>query len=96
MRQARLAEEQERYPEAIKLFEEYLNANPQPIDSTLSKHLADLKRFNGHMQMAKFSMDKSDFDDAREDYSNALKLRPNSKAAQAGLAEANARLGQAQ
>ncbi len=96
VKQARIAEEQERYADAIKLYDEYLNANPQASDhSAIAKQVAELRTLNGHLRMAKFFMDKNDFADAHKDYSNALKLRPDSKLAQAGLAEANARLSRA-
>jgi tetratricopeptide (TPR) repeat protein len=96
VKQARIAEEQERYAHAIKLYDEYLTANPQASDhSAIAKQVAELRTLNGHLQMAKFFMDKNDVADAHKDYSNALKLRPESKLAQAGLAEANARLSRA-
>ena len=90
--QARTAEQDERYAEAIKLYQEYLDANPKAAATTISTHLLELKNFAGRLQMAKVWMDQKDFAEARKDYAAALRLRPASKLAKEGLAKADAQL----
>jgi cytochrome c-type biogenesis protein CcmH/NrfG len=93
LRQARQAEQDERYAEAIKLYREYVDANPKAADAvTISTHVSELKDFAGRLQMARVWMDQKDFAEARKDYAAALKLRPDSKVAREGLAKADARL----
>jgi serine/threonine-protein kinase len=93
LRQAHQAEQDERYAEAIKLYREYVDANPRAADAvTISTHVSELKDFAGRLQMARVWMDQKDFAEARKDYAAALKLRPDSKAAREGLARADARL----
>jgi thioredoxin-like negative regulator of GroEL len=93
LRQARQAEQDERYGEAIKLYREYVDANPKAADAvTISTHVSELKDFAGRLQMARVWMDQKDFAEARKDYAAALKLRPDSKVAREGLARADARL----
>jgi serine/threonine protein kinase len=88
---AREAEEAERYAEAIRLYEEYLAAHPNGSQA-VSKQLTAIKAFNGHLQMAKVWMDQGDFAEAKKDYAAALKSKPASKMAKAGLEAADARL----
>jgi serine/threonine protein kinase len=97
IRRARVAEGEERYPEAIKLYGDYLTANPNAADyASVKAHLDDIKKFNGHLAAAKFFLDKGDFAEAETDYAEALKLRRDSKLAQAGLAAAKAGKGRGQ
>ena len=93
LRAAREAEEAEGYVEAIRLYEEYLAANPNASDaSSVSKELAAIKSINGHLQMAKVWMDQGDFAEAKKDFSAALKAKPSSKVAKAGLTAAESKL----
>ena len=93
LRQAREAERDERYAEAIKRYLNYLDANPNAAAAqTVSTHLSELKDFTGRLQMAKVWMDQKDFAEARKDYVAALKLRPASRLAREGLAKADAGL----
>ncbi len=92
VRAAREAVDDERYAEAIKLYEEYLGSNPAGDKAPIARRLSELKVFNGHMQMAKVWMDKGDFAEARKDYTAAVKVRPESQIARAGLAAAEAKL----
>ena len=87
---AREAEAAERYPEAIRLYEGYLAANPNGSDA-VSKQLTAVKAFNGHIEMAKVWMDQGDFAEAKKDYAAALKSKPASKMAKAGLDAAEKR-----
>jgi len=93
LKSAREAEQQERYTDAIRLYDEYLPANQSAPDyPAVRNHLAEVKKFNGHLAIARTFMDKGDFGEARKDYAEALKLRPDSKLARDGLAAAEARL----
>lgn len=93
LRDARTAEEAERYTDAIRLYEEYLAANPNAADASLvSRQLGVIKALNGHLQMAKVWLDQGDFAEAKKDYSAALKSKPTSRVARAGLDAANAGL----
>ncbi|MEP7270391.1 MAG: protein kinase [Acidobacteriota bacterium] len=95
LRGARQAEQAERYPEAIRMYEEYVRTSPQAADvATVSKTVAELKSFNGHLQMAKVWMDQGDFNEAKKDFAAAVKVRPDSVIAKAGLAQADAKLKQ--
>jgi tetratricopeptide (TPR) repeat protein len=90
---AREAEKAERYVDAIRSYEEYLAAKPTAGDvASVSKQLATIKTLNGHLQMAKVWMDQGDFVEAKKDYAAALKAKPSSAAAKAGLAAAESRL----
>ena len=93
IRAAREAEEAEQYPEAIRHYEEYLASSPNASDAaSVTKQLTELKAFNGHLQMAKVWMDQGDFGEAKKDFTAALKARPSSKAAKAGLAAAESKV----
>jgi tetratricopeptide (TPR) repeat protein len=92
VRAAREAVDDERYGEAIKLYEEYLSSNPSGDTAPIVRRLSELKVFNGHLQMAKVWMDKGDFAEARKDYAAAVKVRPESQIARSGLAAAEAKL----
>jgi serine/threonine-protein kinase len=97
VRRARVAEGEERYPDAIKLYGDYLTANPNAVDyASVKAHLDDIKKFNGHLAVAKTFMNNGDFSEAEKDFAEALKLRPDSKLAQDGLAAAKARKGRGQ
>ncbi len=58
----------------------------------ISARMADLKKLQGLLTVADLELSQQDYEAARRDYSEALKLRPESKRAQAGLAEAESRL----
>ncbi len=93
LRAAREAEETERYADAIRMYEDYLVANALAADATaIAKRLAEIKAFNGHLEIARVWMDQGDFREARKDYAAAVKARPSSKLAKSGLAAAEARL----
>lgn len=86
---AREAEESERYADAIRLYEEYLKTNS---DASLTEKVAQLKAFNGHLRIAETWMSQGDYAEARKDFDAALKIRPESKVAKAGLERAQAKL----
>ena len=93
IKQMRDLEQQERYADAIKLYGEYLQANAQTENAAnLSARLADLKKLQGLLTVADLELSKQDYAAAKRDYSEALKLRPDSKRAQTGLSQAEAKL----
>lgn len=93
LQQARAKEQDELYAEAIRLFDDYLKNNPQAADTaTVSAHVAELKKLQGLLAVAELGMNQKDYAAAERDYSEALKLRPESRRAQTGLAEAKARM----
>jgi serine/threonine protein kinase len=88
-KQAQALERQERYDEAIKVYENYLALNPGAEDAyVVNDRIAELKRFQGLMAAARVSMDAKRHVQAMQQYTQALQLRPNSQAAKNGLAEA--------
>lgn len=93
LQQARDAEQEERYVEAIKLFEAYLQANPQAADkAAISARVEEIKKLQGRLTMAELEIKQQDFEAARGHFAEALKLRPDSQRAQAGLKEAEGQL----
>lgn len=92
-RPAREMEQQERYAEAIKLYGDYLQSNGQAADAAeISARLAVLKKLQGLLTVADLELSQRDFEAAKRDYSEVLKLRPESKRAQTGLTQAEAGL----
>lgn len=93
LKRARELEQQENYVEAIKLYDEYLQANTQAADAaTISARVDELKKLQGLLTVADLEMSQQDYSAAKRDFAEALKLRPQSKRAQNGLNEAEARL----
>ena len=93
LRQARAAEKLEKYRDAILQYESYLAANPDsPEAAALRGRVALLKNLNGLLVSAELEMDRKDYPAALRIFADALRLRPESKLVQAGLARAEARL----
>lgn len=93
LKRARELEQQENYVEAIKLYNEYLQANVQASDaSSTSARVVELKKLQGLLTVAGLEMSRQDYAAAKRDFAEALKLRPQSKRAQNGLNEADALL----
>jgi serine/threonine-protein kinase len=93
LQQARDAEQQERYVEAIKLFEAYLQANPQAADKVaINARIEAIKKLQGLLAVAELEIKQQDFEAARRYFAEAIKLRPDSQRAQAGLKEAESQL----
>ncbi|QQS47416.1 MAG: protein kinase [Acidobacteriota bacterium] len=87
LREARASEEREDYPEAIRLYDEYVKSNPGASDATARKTEA-LKKLQGLLTIAELELSQDDFAAAKRDFTEALKLRPESKRAQKGLEDA--------
>ena len=94
LRQARAAEEQENYRDAIQQYEAYLAAHPPTTEAAaLRERVALLTQVSGKLAMAELELKQKDYAAAQRDFAEALKLRRESKRAQAGLMEAEAGLG---
>ncbi|HMY76080.1 MAG TPA: protein kinase, partial [Blastocatellia bacterium] len=93
LQQAQAKEQDELYVEAVRLLDEYLKHNPQAADAaTVAARIAELKKIQGALALAELGLNQKDYAAAERDFSEALKLRPESRRAQIGLAEAKARL----
>jgi len=96
LRQARALEQQERYDEAIKVYEDYLARNPGAADAGLvNDKIVELKKFQGLMAAARVAMNAGRYGLARQQYIQALQLRSTSQSAQNGLAEVEAKIPKA-
>ena len=94
LRQARVAEADERYKDAIMLYGEYLAEHALDTDPGVKEirtHSSKLNEFYGLFNLGDFCMNKQDYAEAERNYADALKLRPDSKLAQAGLEKAKAK-----
>jgi hypothetical protein len=90
---ARASEQQERYGEALKAYEEYAAANPNTAAANnIPARIASLRQFQTLLNHAKEALAASRFDEARAQYNEALKLRPQSRVAQAGVKESTSRI----
>jgi uncharacterized protein HemY len=70
-----------------------LQANPQAVDApAISARVGELKKLQGLLAIAELEIKQQDFEAARSDFAEALKLRPDSQRAQAGLKEAEGQL----
>src|SRR5262245_26751658 len=93
LRQARAAEAQERYRDAIQQYEAYLAVNRDAPEAAALRGRVDLlKKLNGWLVSAEFSMGRKDYVTALRNFHEALQLRPESKLAQAGMERAGAAL----
>lgn len=89
LKRAREAEAEERYRDAIILYNEYAAANAlAPRTKEIQAHSTKLGEFYGLVNMGEFEMNKQDYAEAERNFTDALKLRPDSKLAQAGLEKA--------
>ena len=90
---ARQAEQQERYGEALKAYEEYAAANPNTaVANNTTGRIAALRQFQSLLNNAKSSYAAGNYDEARAQFSAAQRLRPTSRTAQAGLMESGSRI----
>jgi tetratricopeptide (TPR) repeat protein len=93
IKQAREAESEERYKDAINLYGEYLAGHTSDTDpgvKEIKNRKSNLQEFLGLINLAQFEMNKKDYTEARRDYAKALEMRPDSKLARDGLAKADA------
>ena len=90
---ARQSEQQERYGEALKAYEEYAAANPNTAAANnVTGRIAALRQFQARINTAKESYAAARFDEARVQFTEALRMRPTSRLAQAGVKESDSRI----
>jgi serine/threonine protein kinase len=93
LKQARAFEVQERYREAIQKYEDHLRRYPTAAEAeVISDKLATLRQFQGLVAAANVAMERKRFGVARQNYKEALRLRPDSDLAKSGLIEAESRI----
>ncbi len=86
LRLARAAEEKEEYKTAIQQYESFLGENAQSAEAAaLRERVVMLKKVAGLLSVAETELDKEDYAAAKRDFEAVLKLRPESKLAQAGI-----------
>jgi eukaryotic-like serine/threonine-protein kinase len=93
---ARQAEADERYQEAIMLYGQYQVKHALDNDPGVREildHKLQLEKFFGFVNMGLFEMNKGDYSEAERNYADALMLRPDSKVAQDGLKKAKSQKG---
>jgi hypothetical protein len=97
LKQAQEAEKNEDYKDAIDLYDAYLAENAQaPDKKEIKSHVDALKTFHGLIASADFEMTRQDYAAAVSACNAALKMRPDSKKAQAKLKVAKSRLAESQ
>lgn len=93
LKQAQSLEKQQRYADAIQKYQDYLVRNPTAADAKLATDkLIELRQYDAMIRAADGAMRRRKFVAARNIYAEALKIRPESEAAQAGLAEAQSKM----
>src|SRR5215510_11742885 len=90
---AQSLEQQERYEEAAKVYEDYLARSPNAPDAgVVASYLDGLKKMQGALNAAESAMNARMYPLARKHYQRALTLRPDSQRAKAGLDDAEAKI----
>lgn len=90
---AQSMEQQERYDEAGKVYEDYLARNPNAPDApVVTSYLNGLRRIQEALTAADSAMSARMYPLARKHYLRALTLRPDSQRAKAGLYEAEMKI----
>ena len=92
---AREADQNGRFSEALRLYEDYLQIGSMASEARdVTIYVEKLKSFIGNLESAKQAFERGDYRQARAAYAEALRLRPYSGFAKAGLEDAEARLAQ--
>ena len=90
---AQSLEQRESYDEAIKVYEDYLGRNPLAPDANIvASYLNELRKMQGALNLADSAMSARMYPVAKKHYLRALTLRPNSRRANDGLAEAETKI----
>jgi eukaryotic-like serine/threonine-protein kinase len=90
---AQSLEQQERYEDAARVYEDYLDRNPSGPDANVVTSYRDgLRRMQDALTAADSAMNARMYPLARKHYQRALTLRPDSQRAKAGLDEADAKI----
>lgn len=85
---AREADQNGRFAQAVQLYEEYLAMGAVATESRdVAPYVEKLRNFIGHLEAARLALERRELAAARSGYLEALKLRPSSGFARAGLAE---------
>lgn len=93
LNQAKALEDREQYGEAIAKYQEYQQVNPNSAEAGLAgSKVAVLSALHRLLTLAQADMDARKYFAAREKYRNVLRLKGNSAIAQAGEAEARAKM----
>ncbi len=93
LNQAKGLEDREQYSEAIAKYQEYQQMNPNSAEAGLANsRVTILSAMQRMLAMAQADMDAKKYFQAREKYRNVLRLKGNSAIAQAGEAEARAKM----
>jgi serine/threonine protein kinase len=86
-------EQQERYGDAIKVYEDYLARNPNAPDANVvSSYRDELTKIQEALNAADSAMGARMYPLARKHYLRALTLRPNSRRAKDGLGDAKTKI----
>lgn len=92
--EAKALEEREQYAEAIAKYRDYQQRHPgAPEVEMLNDRITSRTRFLRILTAAQSDMETNRYRAAREKYRILLRMNPNSKIAQAGFAEAQAKVG---
>jgi tetratricopeptide (TPR) repeat protein len=90
---AQSLEQQERYDDAAKVYEDYLARNPNAPDANVVALYRDgLRKMQDALTAAESAMNARMYPLARKHYQRALTLRPESQRAKAGLDDAEAKI----
>jgi len=90
---AQSLEQQERYGDAAKVYEDYLARNSNSPDAgVVGSYLEGLRGMQEALTAAESAMSARMYPLARKHYQRALRLRPESQRAKAGLDEAEAKI----
>jgi tetratricopeptide (TPR) repeat protein len=90
---AQSLEQQERYDEAAKVYEDYIARSPNAPDAgVVASYLDGLKKMQDALNAAESAMKARMYPLARKHYNRALALRPESQRAKAGLDDADAKI----
>jgi len=90
---AQSLEQQERYDDAAKVYEDYLARNPNAPDANVVTSYGDgLRKVQDALTAAESAMNARMYPLARKHYQRALTLRPESQRAKVGLDEAEAKI----
>ncbi len=90
---AREAESRGFFKQSVRRYEEYLRSNPNQVDAALaSGELENLKKFVTFLRDARTASKRQNFEKARLNYTEALKLRPYSRVVRSELELAEKKL----
>jgi eukaryotic-like serine/threonine-protein kinase len=93
LRRAREAESRGYFRQSVRRYEEYLRSNPNQADTSLATgELDNLKKFLIFLRDARTASKRQNFEKARLNYVEALKIRPYSRVVREELDQAEKKL----